>query len=91
MWLLSQKIRAAFRGETQPVPRFWSGCESECRQKADCPSLGFCRNQKAPRKYKPDFLIVERGERPEAKEAVRQLLLILQMLGDKDEVADDWF
>lgn len=36
-------------------------------------------------------LIVKRRERPGAKEAGRQLLLILQILGDKSTVSDDGF
>lgn len=36
-------------------------------------------------------LIVKRRRRPEAKEAGRQRLLILQMLGDKGTVSDDGF
>lgn len=36
-------------------------------------------------------LIVQGRRRPEAKEAGRQRLLILQMLGDKGTVSDDDF
>ena len=37
------------------------------------------------------LLIVKGRERPEAEEAGRQHLLILQILGDKSTVSDDGF